>query len=548
MVSLESAPARPEARPRARAMLLAAAVLAALTVVMFLTAPLDGAFWWSEAPRNALNGAFILDLLRDFPIDDPVGYAYDYYLQYPALTVLLYPPLLHAMIAPFMAVLGVSHAAALAPVMLCYFALALGGYALARRWLEPAFALATAVAFAGAPVVALWGRQVMLEIPSFAFLIWSVWCLLRHLDHGRPAPLHASALLMVAALYTKLSVVFMLPVLAVGLLAWRGPAALRDRHVWIAAGVSAVLLLPLLAMTLHFGAFNVQSVTGISDAHVEKWSLAGWTWYLRQLPDQLTLLTVLLAGGYLLGAAARPSWRLPWRDSLLLGTWLGFGYLFFSYIDLKEARLNQYILYPLVLAAVLALRCALAERWARPAALVLAAAVVAITLARHPVPFMAGYREAAEIIVDRAPEGSAVLFSGRRDGSFIFNLRVVDEDGDLHVLRSDKLLLRYAIRRELGVEEFDHTEDEIADMLNRFGVHYVVAQTDFWTDLAPMDRLQRVLRSDRFETVARLPVRANADVEDKELVIYRNLGPVSETPERPTVDLTVIDRTIGASP
>lgn len=64
-------------------------VLSIIIGVLFLTgAPMDGSFSWGDSPRHALNGAFIMDLFKDLPFDDPVGYAYNYYSQYPALTIL----------------------------------------------------------------------------------------------------------------------------------------------------------------------------------------------------------------------------------------------------------------------------------------------------------------------------------------------------------------------------------------------------------------------------------------------------------------------------
>ena len=67
---------------RRRQDLLSLALLGAVAVLLFLTAPRDGEFWWSEAPRNALNGAFILDMLRGSLVSDPVGAAIDYYYHY----------------------------------------------------------------------------------------------------------------------------------------------------------------------------------------------------------------------------------------------------------------------------------------------------------------------------------------------------------------------------------------------------------------------------------------------------------------------------------
>lgn len=51
------------------------AALVAVAIAIVLTSPLQGEYWWSDAPRHALNGAFILDLIRDRPFGNPVGYA-----------------------------------------------------------------------------------------------------------------------------------------------------------------------------------------------------------------------------------------------------------------------------------------------------------------------------------------------------------------------------------------------------------------------------------------------------------------------------------------
>jgi hypothetical protein len=168
-------------------------------------------------------------------------------------------------------------------------------------------------------------------------------------------------------------------------------------------------------------------------------------------------------------------------------------------------------------------------------------------LVQHPVPRIAGYREAVDLIADRAPAGSAVLFSGYRDGSFIFALRAREDRRDVRVLRADKLLLKIAVRRELGVEQMGYSEDEIADLLNRYGVRYVVAQPDFWTDLGEMRRLQAVLQSPRFEAIARVPVTGNVPHDDRELVIYRNLGPVAPPGGAIELDLPIIGRSISGT-
>src|SRR5882762_5349157 len=99
----------------ARAGLIYPILLVLVVSVLFVTgAPTGDAFSWPDSPRHALNGAFVLDLVRDHPFRHPTTYALNYYAQYPALTILFYPPLFYVLLAVFYALFGVSQTAALA--------------------------------------------------------------------------------------------------------------------------------------------------------------------------------------------------------------------------------------------------------------------------------------------------------------------------------------------------------------------------------------------------------------------------------------------------
>lgn len=523
--------------------LLAVTVLLLAMAVLFWQSPRGGAFWWSDAARHALNSAFVTDLLRDLPWGDPVGYAYRYYAQYPALTILFYPPLLYALTAPFYLLLGVSHEVALLVVFLHYFAFGLGCWRLARFWLAPAAALAFALLMVLMPEIALWGRQVMTEVPAFAYLVWSVVAFEQYRRSARPGPLYLAAALLVLGMYTKITVGFVGLVYLILLLQGQRALFWRSRHPYAIAALSLLALLPLLFMTLKFGQANVQSVTGVADAVASRSSIDGWLWYLKVLPSQMGWPLFLVAIAGLLWAAVRlprprPSWVGLWL------AWFAVGYLFFSSIDLKEARHSVYLLLPLAFVATWAVQDALPRRpaWAALASLVLATAYV--TLAQRPVPYVDGYARTVDLVARIAPKGSTVLFSGYRDGSFIFNLRAREDRRDLRVLRADKILLRLAVRRELGVEEKALSVAQIGELLNEQGVHYVVMQPGFWTDLEAMRRLEALMASPAFEVVARIPTPANHRAHETELVVLRNLGPVNPDPRPMEIELKMIGRTI----
>ena len=50
-----------------------------------------------------------------------------------------------------------------------------------------------------------------------------------------------------------------------------------------------------------------------------------------------------------------------------------------------------------------------------------------------------------------APKNAVVVFSGYRDGNFVFDLRTHEERRDIWTVRADKLLLRIAVERVRGV-------------------------------------------------------------------------------------------------
>jgi len=527
---------------------LACAALTLVVGVLFLQAPTGGDFYWSDAPRHALNGAFVKDFVGAFPIHDPVEFAERYYVQYPALTVLFYPPLFYFLLAPAYAVFGVSHETALAVVLLHYIAFAIGSYYLFRNWLTPGVAVAGAAALAASPEIAFWGRQVMLEVPAFAFAIWSAVYFVGYLRERAIWLLYAAAALLTLAIYTKVSVAFLAPVYAIVLIYLRGTALFRDRHTYLTGTLALVSLLPLTIITLEFGQANVQSAVGIADAQVSRLSIAGWTWYAAQLPNQLGPVTALAV---VLGAAALVYWRkrisvVP-SELLFLGLWFVVGYGFFSSIDLKEARHSVFILPPLIAVALLPLSLFAPWRVGLGAALAIAVATIGGTMLYYPVLRVGGFAEAAARIAKLAPADGVVLFSGYRDGSFVFNMRTHEERRDISVVRADKLFLSVAVRRELGVREQLMSESEIETLLNRLHISYVVAQPDFWTDLEAMRRFYGVLNSHAFVPIARIPTRANYAAAEQELVIYRNTTPLAPGPVNLQLELPMIDRTLSGS-
>jgi 4-amino-4-deoxy-L-arabinose transferase-like glycosyltransferase len=523
--------------------------LVALIAFLFLEgAPAGGAYSWPDSPRHALNGAFILDLIKAAPIHDPLGYASAYYSQYPALTIGLYPPLFSFQLAIFYAIFGISQESAIIALFVSYCFTAYGVYALSRWWLARSLSFGVAVIFAFLPEIGFWGRQVMLEIPAYAFLVWSAYFFIRYLRESNIPSLYGSVFLIILGMYTKLSVAFIIGTYIIALLRTQGSSVLRNPHIYVIFVLSIIGIVPLAILTLKFGQANIQSVVGVADSAVSRLSLAGWTWYATKLPAQMGWPAAAAAGIAIVAISVKREWRRKFLlDDLVLVSWILIGYLFFSSIDLKEARHSVFLLLPPII--VFGIFCGEVSRWRRWAGEglvgMVALATIVLTLWSRPVHYVDGYRDVAMYVGEVAPPNSNVLFSGYRDGGFIFEMRASAGRPDVSVIRADKLLLRVAVRRGLGVEEKNYDQSQIAAAINRLGVHYVVAQPGFWTDLEQMKRLARVLEGRQFVETKRFSMTANYPAQEKELVVYRNLDEVSRGPIKITNELPIVGREIS---
>ncbi len=427
------------------------AVLLVASVILLATSPVAGDFSWSDAPRHALNGAFVKDFIAALPWRHPVAWAENYYLQFPALSILFYPPLFYFFEAASYAVFGVSHLASQATVAAFYAFLGLGVYRLARLWLPRFTALGAALMLMGAPEIALWGRQVMLDIPAMAWMVWGVWACAKFMRAGRGADLAFGAAMLLAALYTKYDVIFIVLVLPPALVAARGAAILRDKRVLWTGLAAAIGALPAVYLALTFGMANFQSVDDLA-GELPRWSLAAWQFYPALLPQILgwPVLALAFAGAGLLLAGRLPAFKSSgagfWPAWLLLG-WIALGYVFFSVIAVREPRHILTVMPPLAILAASALDRLLPRRSSGLAACLLGVCMLAWSILECPVPVVSGYREIADYVAGHAPPNGVVLFSGYRDGNFIFDLRARGDRRDIWTLRADKLLLRVAIER-----------------------------------------------------------------------------------------------------
>jgi len=514
---------------------------------MYLGLAKRGDIDWPDASRHALNGAFVLDFFQRLPWRHPIEFAYDYYRQWPALTILFYPPLFYVVLAAVYAVFGVSEASALLTELGFLLLLAWGAFRLSRHWLDPPPALAVALLLIGAPELAFWGRQIMLDVPAYTLLIWAVEFMVRYLKNGQRWAVFAAVVCAVAAAYTKYNAIFFVVPIAISLVYAHRLRVFRERAVLQAAALGCALLLPLIGIFFAFGSYNLDQAAAIPGTQASHWSIAELTYYARIMPSVISWPVLVLACLYVLALPFTPALRLPRADTVFLGSWLLVGYAFYSMIAVKEPRHILFITYPLTLAAVLAIDRTLAKFSLRYAiSLGFAGGILGVTLATGTVPLVAGMRQAADAAAQLAPPETNVGFWGSRDGTFVYAMRAYSGRPDVGVVRLDKILLGdVAAYVERGFKENVLRPDELTDIIRNLHVQYVVFQTSYHDDLASVKALEQALGSDKFSEVERIPMIANyGKGYMADLIIYRLKEEVPRGRVAPSMQIKLLGRSL----
>lgn len=488
-----------------------------------------GGFWWTDESRHAMGGVFVLDLIRDMPFGDPMGYALQYFAQYPALALNWYPPFFYGAEALVYAVLGTSEQAAHMTVLL-FLLLGAGGWYLWARagWGRPV-ALLSALLFALNPQMVLWASSVMLEAPALAMIILAVFAFERYLV----APSMRTALLcgvtLALMLLLKQSTVFILPaLLAYAAFSCRGHLLVRREALAVYVLVASVLAL-LTVHALKFGTVGLGATVGqlheAAGGATPRLSWARWLLYPETLLETWGIpLTVLSVLGLFATFGAR---RRP--HDVLIWCWLIAWYLMATLLFGVKDNAARYTLYAMPPLALLACR-GLVELPARRFAHNLALGSITLLVAwsgwqawRSPHPYVNGYQEAARFVMSQ-PHAGPILFAGRFDGNFIFHLRDMDTARQQVVLRGDKILVSMSVHKYFGMQSYAQNEDDILKILDKYGIGLVVVENPDLVGLKEFGLLNSTLEKPRFRLLQELPLSSTlSEVASAKVLVYQYL-------------------------
>jgi len=484
--------------------------------------------WWTDESRHAMHGAFFVDFFRELPLDSPYDYVQRYFAQYPALAFNWYLPFFPVFMGLVMSTFGVSEVNAHASVIGVWLAGVVGWYA----WLAPRYgvlvALASCLGLLSMPVVLLWGRSVMLEAPALGMCMLGVYFFQRYLDRPGHSTAIVSGLVLFATLMVKQTTLFILPVLLVYALSFRqGRQALWRKETGWGIVAIALALLVIAAHALLFGPEAVMS----GDSHVDSGespllSWSRWGLYSKSLYLATGPLIALLA---VLGLALSV-YRLGCYTNLVPITWLAATYVGCTYLTGVPGNNARYAMYAMPAVAFFSaygvwhFQARPLLRWSWGLLLLIAIGWNVVEALRTTHLYVSGYDTAARF-VDGLPNNGAILFAGKHDGNFIFNLRKLDPDRQRVVLRGDKTLVSMSVHKYFGVRSHVTDAASIRKMLNEHFVRWIVVESKDLVGLDEFKLLYETLEGPEYRQLTKIPVATNVpEFENVNVLVYENLG------------------------
>lgn len=443
-----------------------------------------------DMPRYMMNGVYFHDLIRDFPISHPIAYTYQYFARYPALSLGHHPLLPGIAEVPFYAIFGISVFSARL-MTVCFMLLAgMAWFLLIRAVYDEEVAFLSAILFVTTPFIVGYSRIVMSEIPAVALIILSTFYFYQYCHKNDNRYGYAFAASLVLALFTRQQLVFMLPVFLSYFLITRKPKITITKKVLICGMALALLLLPLVFITLKYSQINVRWI--VEQDLASRLGLRNLLYYPKILAKfHLTPLVLILS----LVSIAISVYRRD-RRALIFLLWISIYWLLLALTNAKTPRYAIYWIPPYCLfaAAIVSyfgtrsskvmLSCLL---------LVIAGYQFAIGMQSRP-SYATGYEQAARYVVEKK-KGESLLFSANVDtGYFVFFVRKHDPGHEAIVLRADKLLVTSML--QWIVEKRISDRAEIYRILQDFGVGYVVIE-DRPLKFSPLKQAREKMKSDR---------------------------------------------------
>lgn len=488
---------------------------------LLIRAPAEPVFN-GDANRHVMTSVFFHDFFTDLPLSNPKGYAEDYYAQYPALGLLIWPPLFHAVSGAFMLVAGLS---AWVPRTIVFMTAVISGWLIARLAKRRGFGdegIATGVLFALLPFSFTYSRYVMLEMPTLCLCLWSIERFDAWLTTARPWPLYLAAIAASLAALTRFDAIVLLPTLLLMTIFSGRIKQLFSRHTVFATIVAGILTAPTYFLIWkEMGDLHVRQATeSVSGTAGQLLAPGAWSFYPSCLPEQAGwLITILAIVG--LPFAFQTRWRS--LSSLFAALWLG-TYVSFTPLAELVSRHSIYWLPAISWFAIVGILSAteailrlmstpdcLGRRsyMSKAVAVTLCLGTAGITLFSVPHRHARGYRDAAEVAFELTEPEQTVFLDAWWEGNFIYQFRCLDCKRTRSVIRGNQLLYDFTSIPEIDLTAYVETDEDMLQTIAKADPSCIVFEDPQPFGEIPMAKQLRQLvvgHPEIFSEVKRIPV------------------------------------------
>ena len=498
-------------------------------------------YYNGDETRHVMTGVFFRDLIADGGWRAPRDYAISYFLQYPALGLLVWPPLFYGVEGVVMTVCGTSMIVANATVWAFCLLGCLYVFKLTEPLVGTMFAAVTVVAFALSPQVSELSRHVMLEMPTLALVLVSIFHFARYLETKRRGDIWMAAGGAAGSVLTRFDGAVVGLVLVGLFITRRQWRLLRRPELWAASIVAAAVVLPVVGLSLReYGQVLGGSFSG--DETFAQYSVplaSRLAFYLRALPHQLgwPLTATALAGMVLAARTRRPG-------SAVFGVLAAAVYLFFTPIFELESRHAIWWTPAMCAFAAVALHWVTERRaWLGGiAAGTLLVSTVSLGAAR-PADYVRGCAEAAAYVVEHTTQSRYCFYDAYLNGDFIYQVRRRDVARRLTVLRGDRMLYSTVVYTTTGYKPLISNDDDILAMLHRYDPEYlVIEEPPIAASLGVPVKLRELLRSrtDEYRLEKEFPLDASPRTfQGHRLLVFHKLRRNPNPDRTLTIELPV---------
>ncbi|MHA2427039.1 MAG: ArnT family glycosyltransferase [Candidatus Hermodarchaeia archaeon] len=517
-------------------------VVSLAVVVIFLANISSTGLWFPDAPSHALNGVFYKDMIEEAGFLRPMKYAERYYVQYPKLTVGMYPPVFYTVEALFFKVFGISPLVAKSTVL----AFTLLGvnvfFLLCRLWFPAWLSVVGCFLLMLQPSTLFGQKNVMLEMPALSMSIVAVYYLYIATRRNSGWTLFLAPIFASLAFLTKQNNIFLIAVWLIWLIMGRKWHLVNCRYLMSGVLVGVILLIPWAIINLTIGRFYITSFA------LQKYHLLSNILYYfghsSEIVSHAVIALNVLSLMLIMKLKGFDSYKLSilWGCSVLL---------FLSIVEYREPRYAMFLIPPMIILSLqgiwfLKSKVSLfsERKYVYP---ILMVVLVSVHLGDENVlgsRDIRGFDDVADFVVGDA-DCISVLYDGYFNGNFIFHMRRRDQDKRIFVFRASKVIFSTKMLPKLGYYQLINGPSEFQGVLNCYGIKYIIQEERDLLATPGNRRLREWVKRPEFRLVQKFTVSSNELDVIRNFLVYEYLGYTKKPIRRINLDMPMLGRKIS---